>query len=119
MRKQYIDTYGGNAVMSDSSLMSNQGVSSDERQEAQENIANSGLTQNEVGGSQLQAMSNDLVESSESSAARQMIGNGKNNLCDIFNIVQHSTSVFPTSRHLQNSHQVIRFCVNDGMCSQY
>ena len=79
---------GGNAVMG------NQGFGETESQnfiengqQAQDNIEstlqgagislNSGLTQNGMGGSQVESMSNDLVTSTEATDGRQMIGNGK------------------------------------------
>ena len=56
-------------------------------QQAQDNIANTlqgagislnnGLTQNDMGGSQVGSMSNDLVDPTEDTDGRQMIGNGK------------------------------------------
>lgn len=38
---------------------------------------NSGLAQNDMGESQVGSMSNDLVDSTEGTEGRQMIGNGK------------------------------------------
>ena len=97
IRKQYIDTYGGNSVMNSNPIMNNQEFGATESQQSymeqgngqqgQDNIANtlqdagislnSGLTQNDMGGSQVGSMSNDLVESTEDTDGRQMIGNGK------------------------------------------
>ena len=78
---------GGNTVMS------NQGFGETEAQQGfiengqQDNIENtlqgagislnSGLTQNSMGGNQVESMSNDLVASNEATDGRQMIGNGK------------------------------------------
>jgi hypothetical protein len=94
VRKQYIDTYGGNSVMSGNPV--NQGFGETESQQnyiedpengQQANIANtlqgagislnSGLAQNDMGESQVGSMSNDLVDSTEGTEGRQMIGNGK------------------------------------------
>ena len=83
--------------MSSNPVMSNQEFGATESQQSyieqgngqqgQDNIANtlqgagislnSGLTQNDMGGSQVGSMSNDLVDSTEDTDGRQMIGNGK------------------------------------------
>ena len=64
-------------------------------QQAQDNIANtlqgagislnSGLTQNYMSGGETGSMSNDLVDSTESTEGRQMIGNGERILKEMFN----------------------------------
>ncbi len=99
----------GNSVMNDNPamngnpVMNNQELGATEsqqsyiestengQQQAQDNIANtlqgagislnSGLTQNDMSASQIGSMSNDLVDSSEGTDGRQMIGNGKRILC--------------------------------------
>ena len=81
---------GGNTALSSEGLGESQQSfmeGSEAGQQAQDNIGNtlqgagmslnSGLTQNDMGDSQLGSMSNDLVASNEETDGRQMIGNGK------------------------------------------
>lgn len=84
---------GGNTVVGNQGFGETESQQSfiENGQQAQDNIEstlqgagislNSGLTQNAMGGSQVESMSNDLVTSTEATDGRQMIGNGEYVLC--------------------------------------